>query len=88
MAEEQRTEKTTSSNRRIQFELLEKRVKDLEVLMQKTGCTTIKECLNNAITLFEWAVEEKGKGNHIGISDRGEFRKLQFPILDRVVKQF
>jgi len=37
--------------------------------MREAGITTKKDLLNNAVTLFEWAVNEKRNGNIIASID-------------------
>jgi hypothetical protein len=45
-------------NVRVQVDFSEERVAELEKLMRLCGLNTKKELLNNALTLFEWAVRE------------------------------
>jgi metal-responsive CopG/Arc/MetJ family transcriptional regulator len=50
---------------RIQLELPEEKVKELEELMENAGIKTKKELFNNALTLLEWAIKEKKTGRKI-----------------------
>lgn len=71
---------------RIQFELPEEKVKELEGLMQEANITTKKDLFNNALTLFEWAINEKKGGNVIASvdEDRQNFKELVMPALSSV----
>jgi len=71
---------------RIQFELPEDKVKELEGLMQEANISTRKDLFNNALTLFEWAVNEKKAGNIIASvdEDRQNFKELVMPSLSSV----
>jgi len=71
------------ANVRVQLDLSETRVRELEELMELCGIATKKELLNNAITLFAWAVREVGKGNVIASVNEAEerYRELQMPAL-------
>ena len=54
---------------RIQLDISSDKMKELEALMMKTGVRTRKDLLNNALTLLEWAIEERGKGRIIASLD-------------------
>ena len=43
---------------RIQFDLNESKVKELDTLMKTIGVSTKKELFDNALTFLEWAVKE------------------------------
>ena len=47
---------------RIQLEMPDGRVKELEELMEKQGISTKKDLLNRAITFYEWYIKEKESG--------------------------
>lgn len=51
---------------RIQFDLPNDRVEQLERLMAATDIDTRKDLFNNALALFEWAVAERQRGYEIG----------------------
>ncbi len=50
---------------RIQFEFPKDKAAALETLMKQVGIGTKKELMNNALTLFEWAVNERKNGNKL-----------------------
>jgi hypothetical protein len=60
----------------------------MEDLKEKTGSATIKELLNNALTLLDWAVSASMEGAAIcAIDDRREVqRELQMPALCHAAK--
>jgi hypothetical protein len=68
---------------RIQIDLDEYRVKELEELMDVCGLATKKELFNNALTLFEWAVNSARNGRAIASLDQDaqKFRELETPAL-------
>ena len=70
------------SNVRIQIDLAEDRVRELEEVMRLCGFATKKELFNNALTLLEWAVREVRGGNNIASVNESEkrYRELQMPI--------
>ena len=70
---------------RVQFDLSIEGVAELEHLMTETGVQTRKDLINNALTLFKWAVNESRAGNKIAaIDDESKsFRELAMPALDR-----
>jgi hypothetical protein len=43
---------------RIQFDLPDEKVEELDTLMDVIGVSTRKDLFNNALTLLEWAVKE------------------------------
>lgn len=71
---------------RFQLEIPESRLKELEALMAETGISTKKELMNNALTLLEWAIEEKKAGYSIASVDskKEKYRELVMPMLERV----
>jgi hypothetical protein len=74
---------------RIQFELPEERVRELEQLMKEADISTKKELLNTALTLFQWVVQEKQNGNIIASIDekQNRLKELIMPVLSRVFKK-
>ena len=75
---------------RLQFEFSEDRINDLKRLKEETGSETLKELFNNALTMFEWGVEEVKNGNEIAAVNEREkvFRVLVTPLLERVAKRY
>jgi metal-responsive CopG/Arc/MetJ family transcriptional regulator len=51
--------------KRIQFDLDDELIAQLDILRQETGCGTRRELLRSMIVLFQWAVTENSKGNFI-----------------------
>lgn len=76
-------------NVRMQFDLPEDRVIELESIMDKCGMGTKKELINNALTLLEWAVDEVEMGHDIASVDRSDkqFFALSMPILKAAKKK-
>jgi len=73
-------------NVRMQFDLPEDRLKELDSLMDKCGISTKKELFNYALTMLEWAVDESENGHDIAAIDREnkQFYSLRMPILKRI----
>jgi hypothetical protein len=73
---------------RMNFEFSEQRVGDLKKLLDETGTETMKELVNNAFTILEWAVDETKAGNEIAAVNEGEevYRVLVMPVLQRVAE--
>ncbi|MGA2599464.1 MAG: hypothetical protein ABSH09_21020 [Bryobacteraceae bacterium] len=71
---------------RIQLDMPDERVKELDALMEITGSATRKELFNNALTLLEWAVKEKKQGRGIASIDDQEkkLKELVMPALENV----
>jgi hypothetical protein len=74
---------------RLNFEFSEQRVEDLKRFLAATGAETMKDLVNNAFTILEWAVDETNAGNEIAaVNERNEvYRVLVTPILQRVAKK-
>lgn len=68
---------------RIQFELSEERLNELESLMEETGVRTKKDLFNNALTLLEWAIAERKAGRIIASVDEKEnkYKEIVMPVL-------
>ena len=71
---------------RIQLDLPEEQVKELDELMRETNITTRKDLFNNALTLFQWAVKAKRAGRMIASIDeeKGTSKELVMPALENV----
>jgi hypothetical protein len=71
---------------RIQFELPEEKVKELEEMMREARITTRKDLFNNALTLFEWALKECKTGRTIASVDEHnkKYKELVMPALTAV----
>ena len=71
---------------RIQLDLPEEQVKELDALMKETKITTRKDLFNNALTLFQWAVKAKRSGLIIASVDESSktSKELLMPALEHV----
>lgn len=71
---------------RIQLDLPEEQVKELDDLMRETKLATRKELFNNALTLFQWAVKAKRAGRTIASIDESNqsAKELVMPSLESV----
>lgn len=68
---------------RIQLDLPDARIRELDELMRACGITTRKDLFNYALTLFEWAIKEREQGRLVGsiAPDRGTFKEVVMPPL-------
>ena len=75
---------------RLNVEMPEERVKDLKELQAETSSETLKELINNAFSMLEWAVNEVKAGNEIAAVDENERvrRIIVTPLLARVAKKY
>jgi hypothetical protein len=73
---------------RLNLEFSEQRIGDLKQLLDETETATMKDLVNNAFTILEWAVDETKVGNEIAsVNEQKEvYRVLVIPILRRVSK--
>jgi hypothetical protein len=71
---------------RIQLEMPDDQVADLDALMAETKIRTRKELFNNAITLFDWAVKQKKAGLLVAAinQSQGQVKELLMPSLENV----
>lgn len=70
---------------RLQFEIDEEWLNELEQLRNLGGLRTKKELLNNALTLLRWAVKQRQNGRTIvSVSADGSERELEMPYLEAV----
>ena len=71
-------------NVRMQFDLPENRMDELEKLMERCDISTRKELFSYALSMLEWAVTEAGLGHDIAAIDREkkQFFSLRMPVLD------
>ena len=74
---------------RIQFELSREKNEELEALMKRTGIRTKKDLINNALTIFEWAVNERARGRIIASVDEEEkkYKEILMPVLEHVARK-
>jgi hypothetical protein len=71
---------------RLQIDLDESRMKELETLMGEGGVKTKKELFNAALTLLRWAMKERKAGRIIASVDEEKetIKELEMPILSEV----
>jgi len=71
---------------RIQLDLPEEQVKELDELMKETNISTRKDLFNNALTLFQWAVKAKRAGRIVASLDEetGAAKEILMPALENV----
>lgn len=71
---------------RIQIEIDPRGVELLDRLRSATGLTTHKDVFNNAVTIFNWAVQQRAAGRVIASMDENShnYKELSMPVLDRV----
>ena len=70
---------------RIQLDLPDDQVAELDKLMEETRLTTRKDLFNNALTLFWWAAKAKKAGRIIASVDENEqIRELVMPSIENI----
>lgn len=69
------------SMKRVQFELSEDHLKELDEMMRKTDTRTKKDLINNALTILNWVITEKELGKSIGSIDEksGKYTEVWMP---------
>jgi hypothetical protein len=74
---------------RMNFEFPEERVEDLQKLKKATATNNMKDLVDNAFSLLEWAVNETKDGNEIAAINENKraYRVLIMPILQRVARK-
>jgi hypothetical protein len=74
---------------RLQLELSPERVSELKELQGEIRAESYKELFNNALSVFEWAVNEVKNGNSIAAVDEENqvYRVLVTPALESVAKR-
>ena len=73
---------------RMQFDMPEARLAQLKEVMETCGLATQKDLINNALTLFEWAVKQRQEGRVISSVDEKnkKWKELSMPALEHVTK--
>ena len=73
---------------RIQFDIDDRIIADLERMMRKVGVSTKRELFNLAISLFEWAANERTKGRMIASVDpeTERYQQVILPALENLWK--
>ncbi len=71
---------------RIQLEVPEEQLQEIERLMTQLKLRTKKDLFNNALTLLRWAAEERRCGRAVGSIDsaQGVIKELVMPALQNV----
>lgn len=71
---------------RIQVEFHKERVEDLKRIMKESQLDTYKALIDNALTLFEWSIEQIKSGRSIASVDEetGSFREVTLPAFSAV----
>ena len=73
---------------RLQFEIEEDALRDIELLQELGGLRTKKDLLNNALTLLQWAVRQRTSGRAIlSVGPDGTERELEMPYLEAVARK-
>lgn len=68
---------------RLQIEIDEAQMKELEKLAELSGVRTKKDLLNNALTLLKWAARQRMQGYAIqAVHADGIVKELEMPLLD------
>ncbi|MGA9622887.1 MAG: hypothetical protein WBQ65_00335 [Bryobacteraceae bacterium] len=75
--------------KRIQLEVRQERLQELKALMEQAHMSTQKDLINDALTLFEWAVAERKAGRAIGSMDETnqKYREVVMPSLERAASK-
>lgn len=71
---------------RMQIRMSDEKFKHIQELMQEIGIENQKELINEALTLYEWAVNQKKIGRIITSMNEKEktFKEVETPILSKV----
>jgi hypothetical protein len=73
---------------RLQLDLPDDQVAELDMLMEETRLSTRKDLFNNALTLFMWAVKAKRAGRIIASVDEGQnIRELVMPSIENITPE-
>lgn len=74
---------------RLNLEISNAQMNALKALQKRTGADTMKDLVNNALTILEWAVEETAKGNEVAAVNKDEsaYRILITPLLQHVARE-
>jgi hypothetical protein len=73
---------------RVNFEMSEAQVSSLRQLQERTGASSLKDLINQALSVLEWAANEAAHGNEIAAvsEDGNSYRVLVTPLLQHVAK--
>jgi hypothetical protein len=75
--------------KRVQFEVPEDRVDQMDKLQSTLGLSTRKQLLNNALAILKWAVDQRQLGRKVASIDEQEnsYNELVMPSLQHVPVQ-
>lgn len=75
-----------SNKSRVQFDVIKPQLERIDSLMKECGITSRKEYFDNALTLFEWAIEESKKGHTIATVDiqAANYNPVLLPVLIQI----
>jgi hypothetical protein len=75
---------------RLNFDVSDEQMESLKLLQKNAGLQTMKDLINNSLSVFEWAVEETESGNEIAsVNEEAEiYRVLATPSLQHVARKF
>src|SRR4051794_29089336 len=73
---------------RIQLDVPPERLREIEELMAQTGTNSKTDLLNDALTLFEWAVKERKSGRTIASVDEQQqrYKEIVMRSLERATR--
>ena len=76
-------------NTRIQFELSEDKIRELQKIMDLAGIRTRTDLFNNALAAFQWLIAEKRSGRMIASIDEGVgvYKELVMPVFSSLKLQ-
>lgn len=74
---------------RLQLEMTESKIAELDALAELTGLGTRTALLNNALSMFKWAIGHRAEGKIIAAieSDEDNYIELGMPALDAVAEK-
>jgi hypothetical protein len=67
--------------KRLQFDMPEKDVEELDALVERTGLKTRAHLMNVALSFYEWAIRERGNGRIIASMDEAQqkYKEVEMP---------
>ena len=74
---------------RLNLEVDKAQMDSLKALVERTGANSMKDLINNSLTILEWAADETSKGNEIAAVNEktSVYRVLVIPLLQNVSKR-
>ena len=69
---------------RLQLDISDEGLEEIEFLMRETGTPTKREFVNSALALIEWTIRQRQQGYTLSAVNKadGIYRELEMPILD------